>query len=284
VIVHWDGRLWRTITTPLLPSGTYLDDVSASSSSDVWVAGSEFVRLEVDNPTGVGTVERPFLLHWNGVDWQQVDVSPLVQPCPTLVGTGDIPPYDWDWNCGTSIDAIDQRASSDVWAAGTGGGVDSSMYGSAFLRSDGAGWTRLRAPDTANPEGITTTDVDAISAGDTWTLERVVDPAVDFGYRLIHWSGTDAHAFEYRTRGAGVAALAAVSNTSVWIVGARWSDDGNTRVGPIVIHWNGRTATRQSTALDSLHGTTLSAISALADGEIWAAGDHLLARYSTDPI
>ena len=156
-------------------------------------------------------------------------------------------------------------------------------------RRPALGWRPLDATACTDPgkhrggrrRGSPSESIDSTAPGNAWSLERVVDPAVEWEFLLIRRTDGEAHAFGYRTRGASVAALAAVANNSVWIVGTHWSNDGNMRLGPIVIHWNGTSAVRQPTALDSLHGTTLSAICALSPVEIWAAGDHLLARYST---
>jgi hypothetical protein len=48
----------------------------------------------------------------------------------------------------------------------------------------------------------------------------------------------------------------------------------------MVIHWNGRTAAVQHTPFNSQRDANLTSVSAVSPNEIWAAGDHLLARYS----
>lgn len=280
VIVHWDGGGWRTVVAPL-PSEGDLAGVTAISDSDVWVGGSEDARVDVTNPTDSETVERPLLLHWDGHGWARADISALVRPCPRRVddGSGELV---WFWDCGSYVAAIDATRSNNVWAAVTETSVDFSGYGSAGLHFDGTSWI-ARSPATQGDLGVEAAGVDATAPGEAWTLDRFVDPMlVESRYRLIHWThnGQSVHSFEYETPGEDPAALAEVSRTSVWMVGQRWSDDGNTPLGPIVIHWNGRRATRMHTTLDAKRDATLTSIDALSPFDIWAAGDHLLARYS----
>jgi hypothetical protein len=275
VIVHWDGGGWRRVATPLLPPASDLADVTATSDTDVWVAGSAVARVRVANPAASGTVRRPLLLHWDGSRWRRDDVSPLVQQCPSREYDGA--DYFWHWFCDTSIDAIDAAARDDVWAAGTEWAVDFAGFSTTLLHSDGAAWMASRSPTTGG--GVDALDVDATAPGEAWMLDEFVDASVysEWRYRLIHWTNGRARAFEYQTReNESVAAIAAVSNRSVWIVGERWGDDAP----PLVIHWNGKTAVRQRSALDSQRGATLAALTALSPTEIWAAGYHLLARYS----
>jgi hypothetical protein len=56
VVDHWDGRAWRVVPTPRLPSSSYLGGVAALSRTDVWAVGQ------------VGT--RPLYEHWNGSRWR----------------------------------------------------------------------------------------------------------------------------------------------------------------------------------------------------------------------
>ncbi len=277
-IVHWDGRRWTRVATSVPPASN-LFDVTATWGTDVWVGGTEVAKVRVNDPIDSGTVDRPLLMHWDGSRWRRDDVSRLVRQCPWRENVeGQV---EWVWTCDASIAAIDAAARNDVWAAGTEEAVDFAGYSSTLLHSNGGSWKALGEPATKDSGGLSAADVDATAPGEAWTLDDFVDASVESEYRLVHWTKGRARAFEYQTRGASVAALAAVSSRSVWIVGERWSDDGNVPLGPMVIHWNGMTAVRQRTTFDSQRGATLAAVSALSPVEIWAAGDHLLARYSS---
>ncbi|MDX6513057.1 MAG: hypothetical protein QOE36_2561 [Gaiellaceae bacterium] len=281
VVVHWDGLHWERVTAPLPSRGT-LAGVTALSDSDVWIDGSYDARVEVTDPADSGTVARPLLLHWDGHGWTRADVSALMTPCPWREDdSGDGQP-GWVWECGSSGGAIDATGRDDVWAVTTETSWDLFGYGSKALHFNGTSWI---APEPAAQYGFgaIAADVDAAAAGEAWTLDDFVDPRASCGsYRLNHWtqSGRSVRSVDYQTRGAGVIALAAVSRTSGWIVGRRWSNDCNKQLGPIVIHWNRGRATRIHTVLDARRGASLTSIDALSPVEIWAAGDHLLARYS----
>ena len=47
-----------------------------------------------------------------------------------------------------------------------------------------------------------------------------------------------------------------------------------------ILHWDGRSWQARHTALDGVKDATLDSLSALSPTDIWAAGNHLLARYS----
>jgi hypothetical protein len=207
-------------------------------------------------------------------------MSPLVQKCPWREDGGGQP--EWIWTCETELTAIDAAPPNDVWTVGTEGAIDFAGYSSIVLRSDGHRWTSLDMRGVLNVGGIAARDVTVLAAGDAWTLDDFVDASVtsESRYRLVHWQGGRPRAFEHQTPGASVAAIAAVSSKNVWIVGTRWNAEGRKPLGPLVIHWNGRSAVRHRTAFDTLRNATLRSASAVSRTEVWAAGDHLLARYS----
>jgi hypothetical protein len=66
--------------------------------------------------------------------------------------------------------------------------------------------------------------------------------------------------------------IAAVGPNDVWGVG---DGDG----GPVVVHWDGRTASIRYTPFEHAAGI-LSGLSVLTPKDIWAAGNRLLTRYS----
>jgi hypothetical protein len=279
LVAHWNGRGWHQVRTPPLGDGS-LSDVAATSGRDVWIVGDQRVKITVSDPADAGVIARPLVLHWNGKRWEAQRVAALVAECPWLENAAGL--VSWAWACETYLTGIDASSPRDVWALGTEEAVDVAGDQSAFLRSNGHAWTSFKTPRTKEGflDGLDARDVAVPSPQEAWTLEAFVEEP-NFGrYRLIHWQAGKAHPFEYRTPGASVSGLAAISSTSVWIVGTRWSTDGSTARGPLIIHWNGRSAVRQHTTLDSLRYATLAGVSALSPTELWAAGDHILARYS----
>lgn len=96
-------------------------------------------------------------------------------------------------------------------------------------------------------------------------------------HQILRWDGR-RQKIAYDYQGAGwLRDLAAVSATNVWFVGDANNSDPDI---PLIGHWNGQSWRIQRTPLNSLRGTTLNDVFALSATEIWAAGNHLIARYS----
>jgi hypothetical protein len=94
---HWDGTNWTVVPAPS-PGGTTqandLADVTATSGSDVWAAGSYFTR----------TTQIPFVLHWNGSAWAAVRL-----PVTGVLATDDVP------------ESISAAAGGQAWVSGFAG-------------------------------------------------------------------------------------------------------------------------------------------------------------------
>lgn len=116
-VLHWDGITWQEIPIPQYTQE--LEDVSATSSADVWVAG------------------RGFVLHWDGYSWittrfdSYVDNILAISPENVWVGGSSL--YHWDgkqWNDahydegrGNSIEKMALAPDGNVWALTTAGNI-----------------------------------------------------------------------------------------------------------------------------------------------------------------
>lgn len=62
LIMRWQGRAWRRVPSPPRVANQKITSVFAESADDVWAVGY----------SGQGTRRQPraFILHWNGVSWQ----------------------------------------------------------------------------------------------------------------------------------------------------------------------------------------------------------------------
>ncbi|MFC4912114.1 hypothetical protein [Actinomadura gamaensis] len=71
VVARWNGKSWAQVKLPALPverqHQTELSAIAARSSSDVWVAGTRYVK------DGPDLALRPIALHWNGRAWKRLD-------------------------------------------------------------------------------------------------------------------------------------------------------------------------------------------------------------------
>jgi hypothetical protein len=250
MIVHWDGRSWSEQAVPEMPANSWLEDIVAISREDVWTVGGSF-----------GVPQQPLVMHWDGRSWS-------IQPTPVVSIEDDFP----------FLSAIDATSASDVWALGDReqhrhGGRPAP--GHALERADVDG-----APAARNRRGIERHFYHARTPEDIWMLEAIVDAQVDWGHRLIQSDGRRAHAHNYYMPRVTLSAIAAASKRSAWIVGGRLSGDGNRGLGPLVIRWHDGKLRIQHTPFESFQEAALSDIQILSPKEIWAAGPHLLARYS----
>jgi hypothetical protein len=276
--LHWDGTVWTRLPLPTLVGESWLEDVRAPSPNDVWVAGGD----EVDNAVTHLIDVRPLVLHWDGHGWQHFSESAISKPCSMPDWDPEQPPTPF--RCGLSLDAIDVTPAKDLWAIGTVETIDFAGYRAVAVHWNGHHWTEL--PSELGTRGA---DIDAVSGKDAWTVadytdEQHHDSGKDF--LLTRWTNGTPHTYLNATSldphgdgDVGLSAVAATSKTSFWAVGSRGQDR---QERPLLIHSDGRTISVAHTALDALRGATLAALAELTPADIWAAGNHLLARYSGD--
>lgn len=216
--------------------------VAAFSATNVWAVGSLGTP-----PSKLGASDqRGLVMHWNGRSWHTWHL-------------GDASNY---------LDAIDGSSPSDLWAVGG----DPSLGGNLLVvHWNGRSWRQSWALPLRRAGIVMLGSVDVRSASDVWVSANDNDLA-DV---LLHWNGQSLATYTRPGR-PGVGPLAAVSPREVWGVGARYEPER-----PLIVHWNGTSWRTEETALDHLRGTNLNGtLSVLSPHDIWAVGDHLVARYS----
>lgn len=150
---HWDGTKWRAAKLPTHRATVTLAGVSASSGSDVWLAGSTHVADQ--------TVAVTF--HWNGVRWQRVLLDQL--PADRVLAD------------------VSVVAAGDAWVAGQGSTSHSATMVTA--RWDGRRWISMGAPDV--PGQVTVTGLSAAADDDVWMTGYYPNPGSGF---CAHWDGS----------------------------------------------------------------------------------------------
>jgi hypothetical protein len=257
LIVHWDGGRWSEVPLPGRLRGSWLNDVVAIASDDVWAVGASYPA-------------RPLVMHWDGRRWRVRDVRTAV-PKPYFVdgmkfGT-------------TTLAAVDGTSANDVWAIGTADSSSSMGYTAVEAHWNGRKW----APPTPAPgatfaaDGV---DIDARAQGDVWWLQTSATSSADWYYTLVHWHGRASRTYEHYTVGAVPGAIAAVSDTSLWMVGSRLDSFLDQQLGPVVMHWVRGKVRIEHTPFERLRSASLVDIKMLSPTDIWAAGNRLIARYS----
>jgi hypothetical protein len=294
LVLHWDGKTWATVKTPVFPAGvqTSLVSLSALSPTDAWVAGSfgsyasqslilhctATACQQVRSPspgadlTGVSAVspvdawaagshysvtkgeDVRLMLHWDGQAWKQVGT-----PAPR--GARE-----------TFLNGLSAVTPTDVWAAGSYYSMSKKADEPLVLRWNGHAWTRMEIPAIDGTPFIAVA-VSAVTPTDVWaagyygTLSE--DPAI------VHWNGKAWTQMKLLATGCaqeclfGVSALPA---TGAWTSGYYW--DSSRRVFELVIlHCNGTTCQQ---AKDPVPGQALmtSGVSADSPTDAWAVGEY----------
>lgn len=140
---HWDGAGWTVVDTPNLPFHFNLfEDVSGSSSSDVWAVGSAWDSTKP---------HQPLIAHWNGDAWSLELSADVGASNAELYGVASVRP-GLAWAVGRADDAaLIERWDGDAWSAVLvpNAGVDEVLPAVALTPGGGAwavGSTRVGSP------------------------------------------------------------------------------------------------------------------------------------------
>ena len=88
LLLHWDGRRWAQVASPVPTADARMTGVSAVSKSDVWAVGFDFK----------GVNNELLFMHWNGSHWTLE--PPVAGPQVT------------------ALFGVSARSSTDAWAVG----------------------------------------------------------------------------------------------------------------------------------------------------------------------
>lgn len=153
LIEHWDGTRWNLVSSPSPGRTASLSKITATSSRDVWVAGT------YDN----GTTFVPLVEHWDGHTWN-------VMPSPRATDA--------------MVQTLVVRDSTDVWIAG--GASTHGGYGWMIQHWDGGHWTD--AALSQRPNGVVSSLV--MDSGALWAIgsHRPVRCGADLAW-IERWDG-----------------------------------------------------------------------------------------------
>jgi hypothetical protein len=143
LLMHWDGASWSLSKVAVIATGESNASpvaVTAASSSDVWAVGG----ADVTGRDGV-TSQRPFAIHWNGVQWTEVATPAPATPSAAFAFT-----------------AVAALSRNDVWAVGLNAGH-------AFIEHwNGSSWSTAGTPvlgaNGSSLEGITKSGTNSLWA------------------------------------------------------------------------------------------------------------------------
>jgi hypothetical protein len=279
VIAHWDEGRFELNTRPKAHS---LWGISAVSPTNVWAVGDDEKQALIE--------------HWDGAQWRRlltprgvIGLNDIVMNSRTsgwAVGeTSEFRPVVLHWNGRFwkklvllrrpnegGLSAVDAASADDIWAVGARGGEHTVNTENAFaVHWNGRRWRVIPAPtrddsDLGYELSDQFDDVAGASPKEAWAIHSGV-----VRYDIQRWNGRRWKIVRVFGRGWGLGGVIAF-HREAWALGGH---SGH----PFVLHWNGKAWSEVRRGLADEPGSLLAA-AALSRHMIWAAGSHLLARYS----
>jgi hypothetical protein len=238
VVEHWDRTRWTRLTTPNPGVADYLTGIAATSATDVWAVGYEWIS---------NFVELPLLLHYDGRTWRTFNTSRL------QFG---------------QLSSVFARSTDDVWAVGWTGQVPN--VNALALHWNGTSWKRAAFP-TENGGWIVLKSVFSVATNDVWAVGSYQFSDINglsLRARSYHWDGSQ---WKGVTVGlAGYSYLDCVTATAaddVWAVGEGIVFPKQNE-SQVTFHWDG---IKWSNVPNPDKGV-LYGVSASSSSDAWAVG------------
>ena len=240
---NYNGNAWQVVPSPNPAGSRYnnLHGASATSASDVWAVGSDYVSKGTKYPIIYPTIE-----HYNGSAW-----SLAASAQPTQVG---------------SLAGVAAVTPSDVWAVGSGRN-SAGVSGTMIQHWDGTSWTEVSSPVA----GAALTSVTATSPSDVWAVGYTATAGLAMHYDGTNWTVSPLPA------PSGTWQLSSVSADPAGDVWAAGSVNGSGAGGaqhPLVEHFNGSgwSVTQAPDLGPSYPANWFTAILAVSPASVWAIG------------
>jgi hypothetical protein len=212
---HWNGDRWRVVRSTTVDSPVLLS-VSAISPNDVWSGGFTY-------PSGE-THDNPLTEHWNGKRWKVVPVA------------------ESDASNGW-VQSMYGADSDHVWAVGY------SYYAPhkrLFEQWDGTHWTTVDAPPF---DGLSQPAIDGTSPANAWAVGGPVKEQALLP--ITHWDGTSwsdvSFSLPLDVTYAYLKSVTTDAADDAWAIGREFKRDesGDSFQYRITLHWDGTTWTSQ---------------------------------------
>ena len=249
LLAHWNGKRWKVLPNPPIPSGRVggrscgsLHALGASGADDVWAAG----------PVG----ERFVAERWDGIS-----LSLMVLPISTDgTSMGDL-----------SVGGVAPASPRDVWMVGLIG-----EHAWFLAHWNGRSWRETNVYGGGWAEREWLEDVVALRGPGRWAVGSVYDEDEGQLATSRYWDGGRWRAVDTRLPfGTYLVSVDAISPRDVWAAGDDWSK-GKTK--GLVVRWNGTRWAR--VPLTVRQSTDLSGITVASPRDVWVIGARTVARYS----
>ncbi|MHB8596994.1 MAG: hypothetical protein ACYDER_09300 [Ktedonobacteraceae bacterium] len=257
---HYDGTQWTVVSVPE-PTGSVEEDlvgIAAVSTSDVWAVGYYFDS---------NYLSHTLIEQWNGTAWniipspdegttgvQLYGIAAISATNIWAVGSYQDSSFNsytlaeqWNgatWNIVTSPNGNGQSnvligvtaiSSSAVWAVG----YESSS--TLTEKWNGTAWNIVSSASRTGSSNYLT-GVVAVSSKALWAAGYSINSTTaQYSTLMEKWNGTAwkivASPTPSSTSNLNISGIAALSGSSVWVVG--WDQNMQGKTKPIIEHWNG---------------------------------------------
>ncbi len=215
--MHWDGTAWTITPTPNLaqPLNDLLKKVTAIDSDNVWAIG------------GHGNA---YSLRWDGNQWSEVDIPPIVNRGSVV---------------SNNLQDLASTSSSDIWAVGSMDSLEGGFW-TLTVHWNGTEWLQVPSPNKTGPGGSPVytqalNSVVALAPNDVWAA----------GYYLVgndqhtliqHWDGTKWSIVPSPDGPTGDGVLHGISASGpndIWAVGEYDNPSFGVLGKGLTMHWDG---------------------------------------------
>lgn len=251
LVLRWDGESWSIVPAPAAASDLdyrYLYGVECTGPSECWAVGFD---------STVGTGRQALVLRWDGAAWSQATIGTPVEMR------------------GTTLVSMSCVAADDCWAAGYRNGTFADR--TLTVHWDGAAWSVVASPSTADDQRSLLSHVSCLSATDCWavgTYSTSVNRTLALRWNGERWTivPTPNATPTGEDRANTLFAVSCVAADDCSAVG--YSKPGNT-LQTLVLRWDGASWALEESANTSPGQTnTLRAVSCRADSGCVAAGNY----------
>ena len=215
--MHWDGNAWTITPTPnpSQPAVDQLKSVLAIASNNVWAIGGHGLS---------------YSLRWDGSQWSEVDLPPIVNR-----GFVDV---------SNNLEDLAGTSSSDIWAVGSMDSLEGGFW-TLTVHWNGTEWIQVPSPNKSAPGGPVYTqtlrDAIAFAPNDVWAVGFYLIGNVK--HTLVqHWDGNQwsiVPSPDGPTGDGGLNGISGTSSSDIWVVGEHDNATYYAMAKALAMHWNG---------------------------------------------
>jgi hypothetical protein len=168
----------------------------------------------------------------------------------------------------TGFRGVSMRNGCDAWAVGTT--IATSGDTALIEHFDGSGWSVTGNPDVAGIKNTGLRAVAAIAADNAWAVGTAGQASL-----IEHWDGTGWHKVSNpadEPAGSSLAAIWAVSPTSIWAVGNTSNGTAGTDK-TLIEHYDGSRWTVSQNVPSPGSSAALQGVTATSAADVWAVGN-----------